>query len=403
MRRTTRAFVAAAVLTAVCVVPAFGKQAAEVNKSDNVKHWGQIKYEGGTELAALGDYVYSGELNGHTDRNEDPNKGGMHVIDVSGSKPKEVGFLHCPGNDNDVEVVREGLVAMSFASNVCAPAAGNGFMLIDVKNPRKPKMISFVNTGKNHTFKPVPGTDLIYTAGGGLSGGPAAGPAIVDVSNPKKPKVVAKPQTITMDCHDISFSTGGERKLGFCAGAIGTGEVQIWDVTDPLAPETIGRIANPMIQYSHYAIASPDGSLLAIDDEAFGVHDCNTGQSPTGRVWIYDISNPQVPLVQSSFAPPRGGSSDYANIGTFPGWTTSWCLSHGLDWMPESRNLAVTWFTGGVSVLNLDTPTSPTELAYFQAEDSTTYSALWHDGVLYTNDMLRGVDAFKIKGLPKQK
>jgi hypothetical protein len=257
-----------------------------------------------------------------------------------------------------------------------------------------------INTAKNHTFKPYPGKPLIYTASGGITPGAAAGPVIVDVSNPRKPEIVARPQTITMDCHDISFHVSGDTKLGFCAGAVGTGEVQIWDVTDPLAPTTIGRIFNPLIQYSHYAVASSDGQLLAIDDEAFAAHDCNTGQSPTGRVWIYDISNPMVPVPQGSFAAPRGGDGS-TNIGTYTGWVPTWCLSHGLDWQPGTHNLAVTWFTGGVSVLDLSTPTSPTEAAYFQSEDSATYSALWHDGRLYTNDMIRGVDAFEIKGLPK--
>jgi hypothetical protein len=268
-------------------------------------------------------------------------------------------------------------------------------MTVDVSNPAKPKILGFLNTGKNHTHKPLPGTNYVYTAGGGLTGGPAAGPAIVDVSNPAKPKVVAKPQTLTTDCHDISFHITKDSKLGFCAGAVGTGEVQIWDVSDPLKPTSIGKIANPAIQYSHYATASSDGKLLAIDDEAFAAHECRSGQSPTGRVWIYDISTPAVPVLQSSFAAKRGGDS--AGVGTYVGWVPSWCLSHGLDWQPGTHNLAVTWFTGGFSVLSLDDPLQPAELAFFQSEDSTTYSALWHEGLVYTNDMQRGVDGFSLK------
>lgn len=378
--------------------PALGDD-AKIDKSKNVTHVKQFAYKGGTELAASGDYVYSGELDGADDRGQNPKKGGMHIFDVSGKTPREVGFLHCPGNDNDVEVVRPGLAVMGFHNNLCAPSAGNGFVTIDVSNPRKPRILGAINTGKNHTLKPYPGKPIVYTAGGGLSGSTGAGPAIVDVSNPRKPKIVAKPQTLTTDCHDISFFISKKRKLGFCAGAIGTGEVQIWDVSKPVAPTLVGKIHNPLIQYSHYAVASSDGKLLAIDDEAFALHECHTGQTPTGRVWIYDISNPTVPVLQSSFAAPRGG--DATGIGTFPGWVPSWCLSHGLDWMPGSRNLAVTWFTGGVSVLDLSDPVAPKEAAYFQADNSWTYSALWHRGRLYTNDMGRGVDVFAIEGLKK--
>ncbi len=384
-------------ISAALLLSAIGSALADAPASENLKPVGQVKFPGGSELSAQGKYVYAGEMNGDAEppsRGNRPKDGGIHIIDVSKGM-KEVGFLHCPGNDNDVEVVKPGLVVLSFHSNQCALGAGNGLLTVDVSNARKPKVLGYVNTGKNHTHKPLPGTNYVYTAGGGLSGGPGAGPAIVDVSNPRKPEVVARPRTLTTDCHDISFHVSKGKKLGFCAGAIGTGEVQIWDVSDPLNPISIGKIVNPAIQYSHYATASSDGNLLAIDDEAFAAHECRTGQSPTGRVWIYDISTPQVPIPQGSFAAPRGG--DGVGVGHYLGWVPSWCLSHGLDWQPGTHNLAVTWFTGGFSVLDLSTPTAPQEIAYFQAEDSATYSALWHNGRLYTNDMTRGVDGFVLK------
>ena len=387
-----------ACLVVAALAPAAGAEAKYEN-SKNVKLLDDIQYTGGTELAADGKYVYTGELDGETNRGEDPKKGGLHIVDISGKKPKEVGFMACPGNDNDVEVLRPGIVIMGFAYNQCAPEAGNGFMTIDVSDPKNPKKLGSVTTGKTHTLKPFPGGRYVYTAGGGLSGSTGAGPAIVDVKDPAKPKVVKTFQTYTMDCHDISFHVSKDKALGFCAGAVGSGQVQIWDVTDPVNPSLLSEIVNPVMQYTHYAVASSDGQYLAIDDEAFAAHECNTGQSPTGRVWLYDISNPQVPVPFGSMAAPRGGR-DMNGVGTFPGWVDSWCLSHGLDWMPGTHNLAVTWFTGGWSVLNIDGQSvAPTEVAYFMAEDSATYSALWHEGKLYTNDMHRGLDAFMIKGL----
>lgn len=419
MRLLTPRWVALAALLGALTLPPVGSAAeidgaAKIVKSDNVIQLGQNKYSGGTELSTdgTGKYLISGELDGDyvfPSRSTNPEKGGMHIMDISkGGKPKEVGFLHCPGNDNDVEFLKPGLALMGFASNKCAPSAGTGFMTVDVSDPKDPRILGAVNTGKGHTFKPVPGTDYVYTAGGGLTGGTASGPVIVDVSNPSKPRVVGRGQTLTMDCHDISFYAKGDTRLGFCAGAVGTGEVQIWDISDVEAPALVGKIINPAIQYSHYAVASPDGKLLAIDDEAFAAHDCNTGASPTGRVWIYDISNPALPVLQSSFAPPRGGNGSTGIgtsdlTGTAPDdahWAPSWCLSHGLDWAPKGRNLAVTWFTGGWSVLNLDNPLAPKEVAYFQAEDSATYSVLWAGKYLYTNDMAsRGAEGFLIKGL----
>ena len=97
--------------------------------------------------------------------------------------------------------------------------------------------------------------------------------------------------------------------------------------------------------------------------EAFAFHDCNTGQSPTGRVWFYDISDPSNPTAVGSMAPPRGGDGGLG-ICHYRGWVPSWCLSHGLDWAPGTHKAAVTWFTGGVAVVDVD---KLEEVAYYQA------------------------------------
>ena len=385
-------------VVAMCALFAAPARADGPVKSNNVEHVGNFRYGGGGELAAQGRFLYSSEMNseGGQQRNTKPEDGGLHIYDIR--TMKEVSFLHCPGTDNDVEVVKPGLVALAFGQNECAPAIGEGIVLVDVKNPKKPRIISRLTTNAAHTMKPFPGGDFIYMAGGNTSGSAdRAGAVIVDVRDPFKPKIGAT-ATNVMDCHDVSFSFTKDRRLAFCAGAVGTGEVQIWDVKAPLKPTLISRIVNPAIQYSHYAVANDDGTLLAIDDEAFAAHDCNTGASPTGRVWIYDISDPQLPVPVSSVAPPRGGDPSYAGIGNYAGWVASWCMSHGLDFHPTKDAVAVTWFTGGVSVLDLTDPTSPVEDAYWQAEDSMTYSTLWHADHLWTNDHMRGVDAFKIKG-----
>lgn len=396
--------IATAMSLAAAVMLAATPAGAQKVDAKNLRLLDKIQFTGGTELAASGNYLYAGELNGQTSRNENPDKGGLHIFDVSGGTPKEVGFYKCPGNDNDVEVVKPGLVAMGHHTNICnEPDSGEGtagMILFDVRNARKPKIVGSINLPsgmQSHTIRPYPGGEYVYINPGGLPSNGRMITHIIDVSNPAKPKIAATWEPIragsSTGCHDMSFLTTKKQVLGFCAGLGGFG---IWNVTDPLAPEHISTIRNPQIEFNHYATPSSDGKLLAIDDEAFAFHTCyEQFDSPTGRAWIYDISNPASPQLMSSIAPPRGGDS--TGIGTYPGWVPSWCLSHGLDWQPGTHNLAVTWFTGGVSVYSLRDPQSPEELAYFQAPDSATYSALWHDGRLYTNDMNRGFDAFKAK------
>jgi hypothetical protein len=357
----------------------------------NLRLIANLHIDGGTELATQGKYLYAGQLDGGVappSRGTKPDQGGIHVIDISGRTPREVGFLHCPGDDNDVEVVKPGLLAVAHHTSKCN-LVGNGMYLVDVTNPRKPRVTGSIAVPSGHTLKPYPGTPYVYVSPGGLANGNGI-EHIIDVSDPHNPKDVATFRPNPTGCHDLSFYISKDKKLAFCSGL---GETQIWDVSDPLAPVTISHIVNPLIEFEHYPVASSDGNLLAIDDEAFAAHECRTHQTPTGRVWVYDISDPSLPLPQGSYAAPRGG--DAVGIGNEESWIPSWCLSHGLDWLPGTHKLAVTWFTGGVSVLDWETPTSPQEVAYFQAPDSATYSALWANGRLYTNDSRRGVDAFE--------
>lgn len=400
MKKTLGAVLFASAVLTAAVAPLGSQAAAEASKMKKV---GSIKYDGGGELAASGRYIYSGEANaeGGGQRGSKPNDGGLHIYDTK--KKKEVGFLQCPGTDNDIEVIKPGYVAMGFTSNKCSPTTGEGIMIIDVRNPAKPKPIAHLNTNAAHTMKPYPGGKYLYMGGGNLAGSADRnGLTIVNVSNPRKPKVEkVVPANQVMDCHDISFSISKKKKLAFCAGAVGTGETQIWDVSDPVNPTVLSRIVNPVIQYSHYAVANKKQTLLAIDDEAFAAQDCNTGASPTGRVWVYDISDPTTPLPQGSYAPPggRGGNPAMANIGNYAGWVGSWCLSHGLDWHPKKDFLAVTWFTAGVSVLDASEPTALSEYAYYDTPKNAVYSTLWHGGYLATNDHMKGFELFKVKGL----
>ncbi|MGH2729488.1 MAG: LVIVD repeat-containing protein [Actinomycetota bacterium] len=387
-----RAFLAALALVIVSG-SATATEPAGPNKSHNVKLVKQFAYEGSTEIDVQGDFVYTGELDGVDNRGQDPEKGGMHVFDFSGKKAAETAFLRCPGNDNDVEVVKPGLVVMGYQRNFCA-LAGTGFMLVDVSNPKKPKILSTLAlpSGNAHTVAPYPGGDYVYVSEGGLRNG-AGLEYIADISNPRKPKIVGSYKASETGCHDTTFSFVEDRKLAFCSGV---GETQIWDVADPLAPAVIGHIVNPAIQFHHSAVASSDGKLLAIDDEAFAAHECRSGRSPHGGVWVYDIGNPAVPIPLGSFSPPRGGDSV---IGNYVEWVPSWCLAHYIAWMPGTYYLGVPWNTGGVSVLDFNDPRTPTEVAYYQPEKTAAYAVEWHEGRFLVSDMYQGLLVLEVGGL----
>jgi len=360
--------------------PASGAPADRaVDKSENMKLVTSIPYEGGSDIAFQGKYVYFGQLG---------NEGGVRVLDASGKVPKEIAFIKCPGSQNDVAVVRPGLLALGYHSGQCGGIPGAGVRLIDVRNPHKPRFLSSVELpGGNHTITVYPGTDLIYASPGGLANGGSV-QQILDASNPKKLKVAATFKPNNTGCHDISFARAadGDRMLAFCPGA---GEVTIWDVSDPLVPEVIAHNFTPSF-FPHAAMPTPDGEYLVMTDEAFVLHDCVGG--PTGSVWVYDIRTPELPLLVGHWGPQRGA----APVGTI---ASDWCTAHNLNFVGKTRQAVISWYTGGTSVVDFSDPTFPTEVAYFRADDSDSWSSYWSDGLIYVNDLRRGIDVLKVNGL----
>lgn len=352
---------------------------AKVDKTKNVKEVTSIPYEGGSDITFDGRWTYFGQLG---------DKGGVRIIDNKGGVPKEVAFISCPGTQNDVAIVRPGLLALAYHSGTCGATPGSGVRLIDVKNPKRPKFLSSVELpGGSHTITVYPGTDIIYSSPGGLANGGSV-EQILDASNPKKLEVAATFKPNQTGCHDITFgrASDGDRMLGFCAGG---GEVSIWDVTDPLKPAVIAHGFTPSF-FPHAAVPTPDGKHLVMTDEAFGVHDCVGG--PTGSVWVFDITTPETPLLVGHWGPKRGA----APVGTI---ASDWCTAHNLNFVGKTNQAVISWYTGGTSVVDFSDPLMPKEVAYYMPDDADVWSAYFHEGLIYINDLARGIDVIKVNGL----
>jgi hypothetical protein len=366
--------------------------AGPAEKSANVTLLGSFAYEGvqatdqfftsGTDIDFSGKYVYAMQ--------QGP-EGGIHIFDASKAKPKKITFIPCPGEQNDVAVVKPGLIAIGYHSSTCA-GIGSGVRLIDVKNPKAPKFLGAVNDlpGGTHTLTVYPGQPIIYASPGGLNNGDGI-EQILDVSNPKAPEVAATFTPNPAGCHDVSFYVTEEMQIAACAGF---GETQLWDVSDPLAPETIGHIVNPAIFFHHSAAFTYDGHYLVLGDEAFVATDCLG--APTGALWIYDITDPTTPLLQGFFKINRSDapvSSPDIDRG-------AWCTAHIFNFVPGTYTLVASWYAGGMNVIDWSNPMSPQEIAYYRTPDVNYWSAYWYDGRIWANDRERGaLDVFAVEGL----
>jgi hypothetical protein len=322
-----------------------------------VKHF---SFEEGTDLAFDRHLVYAAQMGG---------EGGVHIIDLSKATPQKVGFVPCPGEQNDVEVIESGLIAIgSYTQGGCT--GSGGLRLVDVADPKRPRFLDQAEIeGGTHTLTAVPGTGLLYSSPLGSATGGDEKERIFDVSDPNRIRSV---RTLDFGCHDISFSLGAQ-DLAFCSGG---NSVRVLDVSDPRRPQKVSEISNPLIEYHHSAVASPDQDILVVGDEAlFTAHECTDAEIPRGALWLYDISDPASPKEISFISPPRGPFA--ASPFGVPA-----CTAHNFNFIKGSRQLVTSWTSGGTSVFDLSDAADPRETAFYSRDSWSSYS---HRGFITAN------------------
>ena len=422
--------------------------AEPVTKTDNVTPVKHIPYIGGGEVDSDGErYLYAGQANLNASlqrQNVAANQqGGLRIIDLKGEVDpltgetvgqfEQVSYLRCPGNDNyvrylnpDVYNTPEGdreFVVMAHHGNQCSKSgafglagdphtagsygAFNGVMVIDVTDKTAPAVVSSIGHYSAHTVKAHPTRPYIYILPGGTTNGTTAGQrisptGIVDLTDPLKPRYVKAFENGVAGCHDLGFSHDGN--YAFCAGLH---EIQTWDITGSKieSPEVIGRTDNPAIMFAHNVVVSPDGKYMAINDEAFGFHTC-TGEAADlyGSLWIYDITDPAVPLLAGRISPP-GHPKGQTNIGAYTdagpvnGWADSWCAAHNYNWVPGTDIIVTSWFAGGVTAHDISDPMAPEMIARYMPDDGVAWSGHYYAGYMVTNDMVRGTEILDVPEL----
>jgi hypothetical protein len=276
---------------------------------------------------------------------------------------------------------------------------------VDVTNKRDPQIVSTIGHDSAHTVMPHPTRPYLYILPGGLANGTnvpnqsISPTGIINVEDPHNPVYVRGFTHNAQGCHDLGFSHDGD--YAFCAGL---GEVQTWNIAGDRIenPQVVGTIVNPAIQFAHNAVVSPSGKYLAINDEAFGFHTCDTDAADLyGSLWIYDISIPELPVLAGRIAPPgHPGDQGFGTLydtGPINGWADSWCAAHNYNWVPGNDDVIVaSWFAGGVTAHDMSDPMNPEMIAHYMPHDGVAWSGHYYGGYIVTNDMVRGVEILDV-------
>ena len=357
---------------------------------------------------------------------------GFRIIDVADPEaPTVITDVDCPGAQHDVSVWK-GLMFLSVDAPLTGPECGSGrsvddrgrtapgfegIRIFDVSDVTAPRYVGAVATdcgSHTHTLVPDkadPGRVLLYVSSypaGELAESPygnsckrgAEGHSKISVvevplADPAAARVVSEPVFELNDfrdaagfrgCHDVSVFSAIDRAAAACMG-----EGQIWDISDPERPVTVGRVHNPDVEFFHSASFTWDGSTVLFGDEAGGGVSprCRERDADTvGAIWIYDVAS-----LDTRDGDTREQPLSHFKIPRVQG-DAARCTMHNFNVLPvKDRYLAVSSsYSGGTTVFDFTDRSAPVEVAHNDSHGANTWSSYWYNGHVYTSDTGRGFD-----------
>jgi hypothetical protein len=436
----------ATVLLSFLVAPAAGVARApsasyvppgvdEIASSSNIKQLANIPKQApfntenalNSDWAFQGKYAYGGNYNGFT------------VYDISRPRePKVAAVVVCPGSQNDVSVhgkllflgtdsqrTDDSCASTSSPPSAPAEARWEGIKVFDISDPLNPRYVAAVKTDcGSHTLTLVPGkrgdrSVYLYVSSYNLAGQSLPNCALphdkisivkVPLKNPAAAAVVATPvlfpdggnpdgnnSSETTGCHDITAYPAKDIAAGACMG-----DGALFDISDRTAPKVITTVRDTVnFAFWHSATFNNNATKVVFTDELGGGSGatCNAEVGPErGANAIYDITGKRTDRrleFRSYFKIPR------------PNTDTENCVAHNGSLIPvPGKDIMVqAWYQGGISVWEFTDSRRPNEIAYWERGPLSaerlilggSWSAYYHNGFIYSNDIQKGMDVLEIK------
>jgi uncharacterized repeat protein (TIGR01451 family) len=340
---------------------------------------------------------------------------GLAIYDITQpDAPVRLSFFALPHFENE-DVDTNGQILL--ISN--DPSEGKGILyILDVRDPRAPKLLSTLDTGAIESFGLLPthtGTGhtatciqdcrYVYLAG------TDKGIDIVDLTNPAAPVIAGNfpaTEATGLSSHDVQVDGTG---LAWLAGYNGTAA---YDTTDPLHPKLVyhtddkgksdygdnpandGSTLNDFIHHNSNRLnwgdlaAAPAGSdphgesdVVAITEEDYSRPTCQgAGQFETWKIGDGGILH----------------NLDSFSVEVDPS-RTALCSAHYFD--VRDGLVGQAWYEAGTRFLDVTDPSNIRQVGYWIPSKNVTWSVYYPPTdptgqIAYSIDTTRGVDVIKI-------
>ena len=379
-------------------------QAPLKGKGVGLKIVGNIPYSSGSDMEFLTikgrDYAFAGSFASVKDG------GGLHVIDITNpAKAKEVAWLKCPVYQNDIQISHDGKTLLMASDSAggpesCLMLGKQGFMTVDISNPKKPKPIGVAEMpGKgSHNVTAHPTKPYVYNSDSNLPGVPGE-IQIWSIKNPAKPTLVKKVVSVGNSPHDISFDKKGNRAV-----TAGVESIEMFDTSDVENPQLMTVFQCPGCSITHDAKFTPDDKGLVIGDEGGGgsAYPC-----PGGALYFYALQADWVPVLTGVYEPQEvaiAGATDGSQGGAGA------CTSHVFDFDAKGEHISISWYTAGTRYLKIgdgvgaafgpQSAGNVSEAGWFRPDGGSSWSSKIYKNpkYIFSNDINRGFDIFQVTG-----
>ena len=308
----------------------------------------------------------------------------------------------------------------SFKGTTASDTSVAGVYVVDARDPRDLRVLSFVQLPTGHTTTCINDCRYLWTGGPAASDGQKANlgwtggrPIIVtDVRDPRHPRVIEQPVDLfrndgeTAYSHDVQVDDQG---VAWVSGQGGTrGYWTRGRHYDPLKGYKRRASAADPVPYAGGAFedsATPSGfmhnsyrrgSLIMATEEADAPPDCadrakftvaSLDGSYDGEGWR---STPEHPFRLKTI----GQWSPHDQEGT----TTAegvYCSAHYFD--VAGRYIAYSWYDQGTRILDVSDPANPVQVAYYRPDGGVAWAPYFHRGLIYVADHSRGLEVLRVK------